>query len=43
MSCVDAPVILVAGALINLALPIAYWLRYDLQRFRGVDPANNVP
>jgi exopolysaccharide biosynthesis polyprenyl glycosylphosphotransferase len=29
--------------LINLALPIAYWLRYDLQLFRGVDPANNVP
>jgi exopolysaccharide biosynthesis polyprenyl glycosylphosphotransferase len=29
--------------LINIALPIAYWLRYDLQLFRGVDPANNVP
>ena len=29
--------------LVNLALPIAYWLRYDLQLFRGVDPANNVP
>ena len=29
--------------LINLALPIAYWLRYDMQLFRGVDPANNVP
>jgi len=29
--------------LINLAVPIAYWLRYDLQLFRGVDPANNVP
>jgi exopolysaccharide biosynthesis polyprenyl glycosylphosphotransferase len=29
--------------LINLALPIAYWLRYDLQLFRGVDPASNVP
>jgi exopolysaccharide biosynthesis polyprenyl glycosylphosphotransferase len=29
--------------LINIALPIAYWLRYDLQLLRGVDPANNVP
>jgi exopolysaccharide biosynthesis polyprenyl glycosylphosphotransferase len=29
--------------LINFALLIAYWLRYDLQLFRGVDPANNVP
>jgi exopolysaccharide biosynthesis polyprenyl glycosylphosphotransferase len=29
--------------LINLALPIAYWMRYELQLFRGVDPANNVP
>ncbi len=29
--------------LINVALLIAYWLRYDLQLFRGVDPANNVP
>ncbi|MCX6030262.1 MAG: undecaprenyl-phosphate glucose phosphotransferase [Chloroflexi bacterium] len=29
--------------LINLAFPIAYWLRYDLQLFRSVDPANNVP
>lgn len=29
--------------LINLALRVAYWLRYDLQLFRSVDPANNVP
>ncbi len=29
--------------LINFAFPIAYWLRYDLQLFRSVDPANNVP
>jgi exopolysaccharide biosynthesis polyprenyl glycosylphosphotransferase len=29
--------------LINLALLVAYWLRYDLQLFWGVDPANNVP
>ncbi len=29
--------------LINLALRIAYWLRYNLQLFRSVDPANNVP
>lgn len=29
--------------LINLAFPIAYWMRYDLQLFRSVDPANNVP
>jgi exopolysaccharide biosynthesis polyprenyl glycosylphosphotransferase len=35
--------LLVDVLLINLALPIAYWLRYDLQLFRGVDPANNVP
>jgi exopolysaccharide biosynthesis polyprenyl glycosylphosphotransferase len=35
--------LLVDVVLINVALPIAYWLRYDLQLFRGVDPANNVP
>jgi exopolysaccharide biosynthesis polyprenyl glycosylphosphotransferase len=35
--------LLVDVLLINLALPIAYWLRYDLQFLRGVDPANNVP
>jgi exopolysaccharide biosynthesis polyprenyl glycosylphosphotransferase len=35
--------LLVDILLINLALPIAYWLRYDLQLFRSVDPANNVP
>lgn len=29
--------------LINVAFLIAYWLRYDLQLFRSVDPANNVP
>ncbi len=29
--------------LINIAFLIAYWLRYDLQLFRSVDPANNVP
>jgi exopolysaccharide biosynthesis polyprenyl glycosylphosphotransferase len=26
-----------------VAFAIAYWLRYDLQLFRSVDPANNVP
>lgn len=31
------------AALINAAFRIAYWLRYDLQLFRSVDPANNVP
>lgn len=29
--------------LINVAFLIAYWLRYELQWFRSVDPANNVP
>lgn len=29
--------------LVNVAFLIAYWLRYDLQLFRSVDPANNVP
>jgi exopolysaccharide biosynthesis polyprenyl glycosylphosphotransferase len=29
--------------LINIAFRISYWLRYDLQLFRSVDPANNVP
>jgi exopolysaccharide biosynthesis polyprenyl glycosylphosphotransferase len=29
--------------LINAALLIAYWVRYDRQLFRSVDPANNVP
>lgn len=33
----------VDALLINLAFPTAYWLRYDLQLFRAVDPANNVP
>jgi len=30
-------------ALINLAFAIAYWVRYDLQWFRAVDPANYAP
>ncbi len=29
--------------LINIAFLLAYWLRYDLQLFRAVDPAFNVP
>ncbi len=29
--------------LINVAFMVAYWLRYSLQLFRSVDPANNVP
>jgi exopolysaccharide biosynthesis polyprenyl glycosylphosphotransferase len=29
--------------LINLAFIVAYWLRYELQLFRTVDPANDVP
>ncbi len=29
--------------LINVAFLVAYWLRYSLQLFRSVDPANNVP
>lgn len=29
--------------LINIAFILAYWLRYDLQLFRAVDPAFNVP
>jgi exopolysaccharide biosynthesis polyprenyl glycosylphosphotransferase len=29
--------------LINIAFRVSYWLRYDLQLFRSVDPANNVP
>ncbi len=28
---------------INIAFLVAYWLRYELQLFRSVDPANNVP
>jgi exopolysaccharide biosynthesis polyprenyl glycosylphosphotransferase len=35
--------ILVDALLISVAFRIAYWLRYDLQLFRSVDPANNVP
>ncbi|MDH3674894.1 MAG: hypothetical protein OES12_05310, partial [Anaerolineae bacterium] len=30
-------------ALINVAFIVAYWVRYDLQLFRAVDPAFNVP
>lgn len=29
--------------LINVALAISYWVRYDLQWFRAVDPAFDVP
>lgn len=29
--------------LINLAFALAYWVRYDLQLFRAVDPAFNEP
>ena len=29
--------------LINLAFATAYWVRYDLQWFRAVDPANDAP
>lgn len=29
--------------LINIAFAIAYWIRYDLQWLRAVDPANVVP
>ena len=35
--------LVIDALLINLAFRIAYWLRYDLQLFRSVDPANNVP
>ncbi len=34
--------ILVDVILINLAFILAYWVRYDLQLFRAVDPAFNV-
>jgi exopolysaccharide biosynthesis polyprenyl glycosylphosphotransferase len=30
------------AALINVAFAIAYWIRYDLQWFRAVDPAYNT-
>ncbi len=33
----------VDALLINVAFVIAYWVRYDLQWLRSVDPANNVP
>ena len=29
--------------LINIAFMLAYWVRYDLQLFRSVDPASDVP
>jgi exopolysaccharide biosynthesis polyprenyl glycosylphosphotransferase len=29
--------------LIVFSFVVAYWMRYDLQLFRSVDPANNVP
>ncbi len=29
--------------LVNIAFLLAYWVRYDLQLFRGVDPAFEVP
>ncbi len=35
--------VLVDAILINIAFAISYWLRYDRQLFRSVDPANNVP
>jgi len=35
--------LVVDALLINVAFIIAYWLRYDLQLFGSVDPANNVP
>ncbi len=35
--------LLIDVLLVNVAFRIAYWLRYDLQLFRSVDPANNVP
>ena len=34
--------IIVDALLINVAFLIAYWVRYDLQWLRSVDPANNV-
>lgn len=35
--------VLVDIILINVAFVLAYWVRYDLQLFRAVDPAFNVP
>jgi FlaA1/EpsC-like NDP-sugar epimerase len=35
--------ILVDVVLIFLAFLVAYWVRYDLQLFRAVDPAFDVP
>ena len=40
--CRGSPVA-VDALLINIAFLIAYWVRYDLQWLRSVDPANNVP
>ncbi len=35
--------LLIDVIMVNVAFLIAYWLRYDRQLFRSVDPANNVP
>jgi exopolysaccharide biosynthesis polyprenyl glycosylphosphotransferase len=35
--------VLIDVILINLAFVLAYWVRYDLQLFRAVDPAFNTP
>lgn len=35
--------VLIDILLINTAFVLAYWVRYDLQLFRAVDPAFNVP
>jgi len=39
------PVVWMIGdiVMINVAFILAYWVRYDLQLFRGVDPAFEVP
>lgn len=34
---------LIDALLINLSFVLAYWVRYDLQLFRAVDPAFDVP
>ena len=35
--------VLIDILLINVAFVLAYWVRYELQLFRAVDPAFNVP
>ena len=35
--------VLIDVLLINAAFVMAYWVRYELQLFRSVDPAFNVP